>query len=290
MRARTAVALGPALALAGCFAAAPIHSTSLFDRLMTPPAAGGADIVRVDVALLEAPPGDRFLAEELWGLVDDEVIEPEGRAVLDDNGFRLAQTGGVLPQGLRERLTSARTCPDPRRLEIHAGRPATLLLGPPRQGSDYEVCRGGNKSAVRHTPAQFSLVVTASPARDGRVCLHFTPEVQTGAPRLKYGPNDDRSGWQFREDSPADRYPDLGWEATLAPDEFLVIGARSDRPGTLGHACFFRTDEKPPKQRVLVVRAGVVGTTTAAGDGSSPAAPPLALQATWPAAKPVRRD
>ena len=44
----------------------------------------------------------------------------------------------------------------------------------------------------------------------------------------------------------AEKIADLGWEVTMAPGEYLVIGAREDRPGTLGHQAFVRPDESVP--------------------------------------------
>ena len=104
---------------------------------------------------------------------------------------------------------------------------------------------------------------------------------------MPWRPLADRSGWTLQLQQPTEAYAALGWEVSLAPGEYLVVGARFDRPGTLGHEAFVRTDEPAPVQRLLFLRTarpGAVldlGLPSAASDGTSSRPPPLALQASW---------
>jgi hypothetical protein len=85
----------------------------------------------------------------------------------------------------------------------------------------------------------------------------------------------------------------LGWDVTVAPNEYVVLGARSDRPATLGHASFVRGGEAVPVQRLLVIRTtrpdkGLEPTATAEAPAElslRSKAPPLALQASWTVAR-----
>jgi hypothetical protein len=91
----------------------------------------------------------------------------------------------------------------------------------------------------------------------------------------------------LREQRPTDRYPELGWEVTLAANEYVVVGGRYERPQTLGHACFIQGGEAAHGQRLLVIRAARVGGAPAAEalatDDEDTANRPktLAFQAAW---------
>src|SRR5438105_14913284 len=96
--------------LIGCNTDQPLRSTSLFNRLhlLKPPE--GSNVVQVDVAIIERPLDDPFLANELWTFADEQIIPLERKAVLDQNGFRIGQIGGIKPSGLQKLLISERTC------------------------------------------------------------------------------------------------------------------------------------------------------------------------------------
>jgi hypothetical protein len=69
-----------------------------------------------------------------------------------------------------------------------------------------------------------------------------------------------------------------------------VIGGRLDRPHTLGHECFVRTDEQVPVQRLLVIRtARVTAENPPATAENGYAAPPLACQAAYSTARGTSR-
>ena len=53
-----------------------------------------------------------------------------------------------------------------------------------------------------------------------------------------------------------ERYPTLGFEVVLGPDDYLLIGCPADAANSLGSALFTVEVNCRPRQRVLVVRAG----------------------------------
>jgi hypothetical protein len=274
------------LALTGCITGQSVQPAGLLDRIMQFRGPSGPDVVAMDVALLEAPVGDKFINEELWALADDQVVTSEQKAMLEDNGFRVALVGGITPAGLCERLTSERSCSDPRRIQLHAGRPAPVALGPPMASCSFELQVDGGTVPITLDQALCQLVVTPALAPDGRIRLRFTPQIQNGKPQELYGPAPDRSGWLYQHHQAVEKYPNLAWEVLLAPNEFVVIGARYDRPGTLGHRSLIRRDDPLPRQRLLVIRTARTGSPPPeTATAPAPSAPALALQAAWPASR-----
>jgi hypothetical protein len=83
---------------------------------------------------------------------------------------------------------------------------------------------------------------------------------------------------------PDEAYPWLSWELTVAANEYVVVGTRLDRPGTLGHCCFLHGEGRPPVQRLLVLRTARAPGRPAL-DESLSRSPPLALQAGWNSAR-----
>ena len=105
-----ALAAGPLL---GCLPTRPAGEAEAVEALR-PPADGADDLVELDVVVLERPAGEHYINQELWALADEQANE-ERKALLEDNGFRVAQVGGNLPDGLLRLLEAGRSCVDPRR-------------------------------------------------------------------------------------------------------------------------------------------------------------------------------
>jgi hypothetical protein len=268
---------------AGCLTDPPSHAITWIDALGAIQSAAAPDLIVMDVALLEAKAGDDFLTNAVWSQADEQVIALNHRPDLEDNGFRIGQLGGLPPAMLQERLSSPRSCPNPRRLQIHAGKEETILIGPPRSPSSFALHFDGALTGVTHEHGQHALRLLPSINDDGRMRLRFTPIVITGRPRSCYQAAPDRSGWVIGEDQPLERYDRLSWDIDIAPNEYILVGPRSSRPDSLGSVAFVRTDASPPRQYLLVIRAAHTASGLAADDednndtGNKP--PPLAQQA-----------
>src|SRR5262245_4946867 len=263
-----------ALLLAGgCLAPRPAGTVTA-----AKPAAGpqGADAVMLVVAVIEQPVGDGYLNRDLWAALDEGVVDLERKAVLEDNGFRVAVTGGQPPDGLLDLLLSERSNPAARQLSTRAGTAKAINLGEPRAACAFEVQENGAAAAVELAQAQCQLAVTPAPAGDGRVRLTIVPQVQHGEPQL-LAPSGDGE-WRLHGDRPVKAFPGLTFEVTLAPQDYVVIGTQAARDQTLGHRCFVTADGAKPVQRLLAIRAGRLHAPAdiPAGDG---AAAPLASQA-----------
>jgi hypothetical protein len=245
-------------------------------------------MVQLDVAVVEVPAGDSFVNSDLWSFVDEQVVPLEKKALLEDNGLRIGQVGSTPPAGLLELLTQKRSCPGPRRVSLppgKAGRP--LDLGPPRERCLFYLRQDDQPVKRELEQVRCSLGIVPVFTEDGKVRLTCKPQMQhAGKGRTPWKPRADRSGWALQVTQPTETFDTLGWDIGLAPGEFLLVGARFDRPATLGHTIFVRTDEAVPVQRLLVIRAGRQGPTSSADstpteDGSPSPPPPLALQAGW---------
>jgi hypothetical protein len=290
-------ALLPAVLLAllvGCAADQPARPGALVERLCRfralPPNA-----VQLEVELIERPAGDPYLNDDLWAITDEQVVDLECRATLEDNGFRVGQIVGMTPSGLQSLLTSPRACINRRRYLLGASESATLVLGTTVPHSSFRVMQEGEPVEVNLDQAQFGLLVTPTLTGDGRTRLHFTPQVQYGENLPDFSVALDGSGYPsgyvLEIKRPSRSYPALSWDVTLAPRQYMVLGTRLDRLDRLGSQCFLQPDGPVPVQRLLVVRTNRAAVTSEEDDGgASPRddhaghyPPPLALQATWPA-------
>jgi hypothetical protein len=273
-------------AVAGCFTGQPERSVSR----LGPPFGGptGADVVQIDVAVVERPLGDRYLNGELWQLADEQGVTLERKALLEENGFRVGLVGGLPPAGLQGLLTSPRSCPDPHRLTVRAGNAAAVELGPVWRPCRFEVRRGAESAAVERADAQCLLEVVPTLTDDGRARLRFTPQVRYGKPRLVPYATQDPSGWRRWEWSarqPEEPYAALSWELTVAPNEYVVVGTLPAKPDTLGYRCFAGGDGSEGAQRLLVLRTGRAVPPAAPADEEFARSPPLALRAAWATAR-----
>lgn len=277
----------------GCFTPEPSRSTSWLKKWSAASLALGSDKVLMDIALLERPVGDAYLDHELWLSTDEQIVPLEQKAHLEDNGFRVGQIVGTTPAALQTLLTSERCCANPRRRLVQTGYTSAQLLGPTRTECQYQLQeKDGQSVEIVLGKAQFILDVVPQLSDDGRTRLCFTPRVEFGESLTSFRPAPDRSGWTLQLERPSKNYPHLSWEVSLRPNEYLVIGARADKPGSLGHKAFVQTEEPHPMQRLLVIRTSRPPRDDEADDEptledlarASPS-PPLALQATMTAVR-----
>lgn len=242
----------------------------------------GADVVQLEIALLERPLGDPFLNEELWQSVDERVVGPQERAVMESAGFRVGQMNALLtPPQFLQLLTSERWNVAPHALRNRAGKPTPLTLGAPHEICRFKIDKDGEPEEVEFHRAECRLVVVATPTTGQSTTLRFTPQVIHGERDQAYRVSEDRSTLMLVTERPTETYADLAWEATLGPNEYIVIGGRYDDSQTPGHQFFVRPDEAKPVQRLLVIRAAT--TSRSAGENADQKSPALAQQAAWSA-------
>jgi hypothetical protein len=290
MRLRWALLAGLAtVSLVGCLHESPTPSAAWWSRLSPFHGPTGPDVVQMDVAVLECPVGDSFINGALWELADEQVVGLEHKAVLDDNGFRVGELGGITPPGLLLLLRNERNNPSPRRVQLHAGNPTPITLGARLPACEFDLRQDGKPVKVSLKDAECGLQVVPTLAADGAIHLHVTPRITHGERRLWPAVSPDRRSLLLPAQRATEDYERLGWDVTVAPGQYVVVGTRYDRPGTLGHRCFLRPAEAQPVQRLLVICTSRMGqgwatepvAETAEDAISLSRAPPVALQASW---------
>jgi hypothetical protein len=269
--------------MSGCAEPQAVRSTSWFERLRAP--GFSKNLIRLDVALLERPAGDPFLDRELWNYTDEQTVPLEQKAALDDNGFRVGQLVGMPNSKLLALLTSERSCINARTRLVPPGRAARLLLGPTLPHTEFQVKENGQTTDVALDQAQFVVEVVPTPADNGKIRLRFAPKVQHGEKVPELRPAADGFDWIFERSLPTKQFPTLTWDVSLAVDEFIVVGANSELPQSLGDRAFIQLDRSRLVQRllVLVLRSNGSGgneVATLEDLARRSHGPPLAEQAT----------
>jgi hypothetical protein len=285
------LALGVAW-VAGCTPVDKVQSTSWLPRRRVFQGPTGPDVVQVRIAVLECRPGEaewKYVNGELWQLADESLIDEDRRQAMNQRGFRVGKIGTQPPAKLLTLLTSKRSNPNPRDFSFRTGDPKGLAVGPALAHCRYQVERDGEP--VEADQADCKLVVVASRGTDGKTVLRLTPQVVHGDAKTVYRVDEQAGSFLSVPERPTETYPQMAWEAELALNEYLLVGGSYERTETLGHQFFVRPDEAVPVQRLLVLQMGAAPDAAPAqlapgpSGGKRPGAVPLALQASWPAAR-----
>lgn len=271
---------------AGCTLPAHVKAPSWIEGLRSG-AVVDPNVVLIETALIERPIGDSYINRELWQGTDEAFLGLTLREALRDNGLRVGQIVGSPPAGFQTLLLSPRCCSNPTRLMVPTGRTIPVYLSPTvLPHSSFDVVVDGERSELEVDQARFGFDLTATLTNDGRTRLALTPKVETGETLLPFRASPEESRWVLRVEKPCRSYPRLGWEVTLKPGQYLVVGCLPDLSGSLGQAALVQADGANPVQRLLVIRTNRAGgpADALASEGlpQSGRAAPLALQASVP--------
>lgn len=270
------------LNVSGCLWPEHAEPGSWMNRLAKQTIAPDSAVLRV--AVLERPLGDDFINGKLWQHVDEMALDEDCRDRLAANGFRVGQLVGPPGTELQQLLLSKRCCTG-KDCAFPAGKSMPISLGPLQPRTSYCVMQGQTPVEIALEDARYGLDVTARFVNEG-TRLTFTPRVEHGAPKLPFQASADHRCWEMRTDRSCRKHPELSWDVTLGPNQYLFIGARPDRARTLGQSAFVQTVGPEPVQRLLVIINCRTSTPSDTGGEESTemaATTPLALQATVPA-------
>jgi hypothetical protein len=287
MRQVQAVILGLVLGSMGCSFFGPSDRTDSIPAVAAlAPEKNSGEIVCLDVALIDQPYGAPFINNEVWELGDEQGVDLEMKPVLEENGLRICQLGGVLPVPLQSLLTSPRSCSGARRITAEPGKPKPLPVGERRERCAFHLAGAAGRRLVSLEQAQCELEVTPTLEDDKRIHLRFTPQIRHGPARIKPRVEKDPDGplrWSMEAKEEIESFPELHWDCTIGPNELIVLGTQPNRPDTLGGR-FFLPDGDPPRQWLVVLRASrlLIGMPL---DETLTRTPPLAMQAAWTAAR-----
>jgi hypothetical protein len=270
-----------AVAQAGCLSDTAAQRRSWLDRLRPFAGPAGSNVVALEVATIERPIGEKYINRDLWDNADEQVLSPEVKVALEDNGLRVGQIGGLVPPGLQELLTSERSNGNGRQFQRRSGNSANLPLGGLRPEMTFRIVRDGKPESVTLGQAQCSFEVTPALQPDGKVRLTFLPQIQHGEKR---GWTPTAMALPGQGQRPMETYASLKFELTVSMNEYVVVGTRFDKPDSIGFRLFVETGESRSVQRLFAIRAGKVGPATPAFEAPtatdrSDTPPPLAAQA-----------
>jgi hypothetical protein len=262
---------------AGCLGGpAPGAGPSWLERFSSLRASLSPDAVQMQIALVRAPLGDRYLNEDLWREVDDQVVPPEQRPVLQANGFRVATVSGSTPAGLHELLTSARSLVGARWVAVPPGKELFIPLSSGDGPIAYTVVHDRESVAFGPERVQCGLAVEVRPGEHGQTVIRCEPRVQYGVNQLLPRPNEERTDWTLQPTRPEEKFPHLAWEVALDPNEYILVGGLPRQEQSLGYHCFVHVTPESAWQYVLVIRTA--------------AAHPAGLAAARPVTHAARRE
>ena len=248
------------------------------DRLARQTIAPDSAVLRV--AMVERPLGDEFINGKLWEHVDELSIDEDCRERMGANGFRVGVLIGAPSTELQQLLVSRLFCAA-KDSAFQTSKTLPIPLGPILPRTAFFVTQDKTPAEITLSDARYCLDVSARFVGDG-TRLTFTPRVEHGGPRLPFEASADRRHWEMCTERACHKYPELSWEVTLGPNQYLFVGARPDRERSIGQNAFTESDLPQPTQRLLVI---VNCRAIAPSDGGSddPGAvaeiTPLALQA-----------
>jgi len=214
----------------------------------------------LETVLFERPIGDAIVERELW-LNDAAFLPPRTRTLLHENGLRVAVFGGSLASPMQKLLDSNCDAVDPRRLTFANRSEAVVPTAGTLEKCDYCILDSlsGEVKKVEYEKVNCGWTMKPELLPDGRIKVRCEPQVQHGERQDWIRPTVDGTGFALQGEVPVERYSSLGFEATLAPGEYLVIGAAAEAENSLGSILFTAEAKDGLRQRVLVIRAGYRG-------------------------------
>ena len=215
-----------------------------------------SDGLIVDYILLERPAGDPFLNRDLWTAALPAGA-PERRTLLVENGLRAGTLAGNVPTPFRTLIESESDTVKSHRSTFNNRKETVIPTAGPIDPCRFSVLAdlAGKPAPVELKQANCGILVRPQPTPDGRVRLWCEPQIQHGDKRAWFRPNEDGTQFAKCEEVPLEKYPGLGFEVTLGPDDYLVIGWAADEPDSLGSVLFAVEAQGRPRQRLLVIRA-----------------------------------
>jgi hypothetical protein len=247
--------------LGGCLSGDPGQSTNWLERLRVSRGVLGPDGVQLQMVVLEKPLGDNFLNDELWRSTDCQVVGLAKKSILDDNGFCIGLVVGMNPEKLQTMLSCKRSWVGDRDHTLPIGTAAqTMPISPIIPLCNFRLRTEEVAKDVEVRRGECVLRIEPTLAADGRTKLKFTPVVLYGDKAPDYEAAPENFGWSFQYKQLCIPCPELSWEVTVAPNQFLVIGthfdenAVEDAPQSLGSRFFLADTGRMFMQRVLVLR------------------------------------
>ncbi|MFN0056031.1 MAG: hypothetical protein ACKV0T_28125 [Planctomycetales bacterium] len=277
------------LALGGCALFEKSPSLLNARSFKIPSIALPPDAIVLDVVYVERPVGDLLLGPKLWYGVDEiAAVEPEHRAVIRTNGFRVGTVGSNPPPELQQMLgLKSEFAYEPKaeklkqlvghRYVVRSGAHQEIQASGMRPECSIETANGSDVKRRAFENALCKYRVTAERLQDGWVQLDFVPQIHHGQEQLRRDVGE--GGWQFTPRQRTETMFPQRFSVRLSVGEMAVLTSTDDCDGKLG-GLFFRGpsamappeasghqpdgEENSPNasdvQRLLIVRLATVNT------------------------------
>lgn len=268
----------------GCTSLSDHRATRWLNQVNPFTAVTGEKVV-LRTYLLDQPAGDPYLTRDLW----TSLLKPlpaEKNALLAENGFRVGLLTGNPPYQFLSLAKSDDVVVKPMEHAILAGEPKAIPLNGALTESKFTafVEIGAKPGQFTLKDAETAMSVTVTPLENDRVRVTLEPRVQHGSRMFGYKPTADATGFTWLDSKTQERFPSLKFEATIAPEEFLIIGSSETPANTLGGACFVTVNEQRSRMRVLVIQSSKMNAPTSSQSGRRV----IAAQASTPVARGQR--
>jgi hypothetical protein len=265
-----ALALAAALIAVGCCgcrvglhadAIADAPATALSERPRTPPRT-----IPLELIFGRVEEHDPLFRDDLWDLVDEQVLDAALRRRLRGNGLRAGVVSAHLPPHLAERFLPAASAAGeslPSALPDNPALVRHVLRLLPGRSSDVMAATGiGELVVLEHDDesirgrtygdASSLFGLRAWPAADGRVRLHL-------APTIKHGPIErswvgEEGMFRLEAGQRRDTFEGLSFEVAVPPGSMLVVGCAGDPASSVGDAFFRDRAGSRAGQRLLAIR------------------------------------
>ena len=244
------------LMLTGCVGGKSSRTTSLFNRSQEQSGPHGPDAVYIQYAVIERPLGNPMMDRQIWNSLDELVLPSEKREILNQNAIRVGLVSSLPSSELSALISNPGRKGSHREHRLYANNSYSILMQGPLPKVEYQVqnTMDGKPAVIKFENSRFTFAITPTITRENKIVVHCVPEVEYS----------DKSHWlpigavgeRWRGRLPIERYTALGWDITLAPRDFLVIGTSYEAKKSLGH--FMLTDESGDTmvQKLLVIKAG----------------------------------
>ena len=242
-------------------ALADAPTSTAADRSRPPP-----KTIPLELIFVRFEEHDPLLRDELWGIVDEQILDDSLRRRLHANGLRAGIVTAELPPHLADRFlprTAAATETLPTALPDNPALVRHLLRLLPGRSSDVMAATGiGELVLLEHdgegirgrTYADASSLfgLRAWPAADGRVRLHLAPTIKHGPVERSWVGEDGM--FRLEAGQRRDELAGISFEVTVPSGSMIVVGCVGEPASTVGDAFFRDRTGSRAGQRLLAIR------------------------------------
>jgi hypothetical protein len=182
-------------------------------------------------------------------------LSPAQRSSLEENGLRVGLINGRTPDRLLELLTSKRSNPNATHYRRQIGTPTAIELANEIPTCEFTLQTGDEPRTIRFEQATGKLQITPTMDVEGKVRLTFMPQIEY-RDHDKWARLNPAVAFSLQGQRSTESYSGLSWDLILAANEYVIVGARFEKPKSMGFQFFVTPDQDRPIQRLLAIRSG----------------------------------